>query len=138
MSRELQPQSTQIAQTVAGVSAALQAETDLHTVILYGSGAAGCLRSGGDYASDVAGPAPLQLARRLSLMSAVSRGTDRPEFIAEKAIEMYDFQLFLAPRSSPPTARSPWSRTPRRTPTAPSCCPSPTCSYRWVSRRWTW
>jgi len=115
---------------VASLSDAVHGMRDLHTVIVYGSGAAGTMRSGGDSPSDVdvavASDHPLPLERKLELIArlgeAVRRDVDlvdlstvhglllveiltkgvavradRPEFLAEKAIEMYDSRMFLEP-----------------------------------------
>lgn len=116
--------------TISEIETALASETDLHTVILYGSGAQGRLRGPGELESDVdvavASDEELSLERRLNL--AAKLGTElrreidavdlhrmhglilreiftagrfirkrKPEFVAEKALEMYDYELFLEP-----------------------------------------
>lgn len=109
------------------ITSALSAAADLHTIVLYGSAARGELRTGGEMESDVdvavAGEEPLSIGRRLELADALDRKIDlvdlrrmhglilkeilttgaflrkqRPEFVAEKMIEMYDYELFLAPQ----------------------------------------
>jgi predicted nucleotidyltransferase len=123
-------QSQQLRETLSAIETALAAETDLHTVILYGSGARGRLRGPGELESDVdvavASDEELPLERWLDLAgklgSALRREVDvvdlhrmhglilreiltagrfirkdNPEFIAEKAIEMYDYEIFLEP-----------------------------------------
>ena len=123
-------QGRQLRETLSAIETALAAETDLHTVILYGSGARGRLRGPGELESDVdlavASDDVLSLERWLDLAgklgTALRREVDvvdvhrmhglilreiltagrfvrkhNPEFIAEKAIEMYDYEIFLEP-----------------------------------------
>ena len=63
----------QLRETLSAIETALAADTDLHTVVLYGSGARGRLRGPGELESDV------------------------DVAVAEKAIEMYDYEVFLEP-----------------------------------------
>ena len=120
----------QLRETLSAIETALAADTDLHTVVLYGSGARGRLRGPGELESDVdvavAADEELSLERRLNL--AAKLGTElrremdvvdlhrmhglilreiltagrfirkqNPDFVAEKAIEMYDYEVFLEP-----------------------------------------
>ena len=120
----------QLEHTVNTVRAALASESELSTVILYGSAASGTLRTGGELESDVdiavAGAAPLETERILALKSRLSLATgcevdlvdlrclhglileqvlargrilrkDDADFLAEKTLEMFDYQTFFAP-----------------------------------------
>jgi predicted nucleotidyltransferase len=74
-------QARQLRETLSAIETALASETDLHTVILYGSGARGMLRGPGELESDVdvavASYKELSLERRLDLAGKLATALRR-------------------------------------------------------------
>jgi len=95
-----QTSEAEVPEISSRIEEALRDRTDLHTIIVYGSAASGDLRSGAAFASDV-DLVDLREAHGLLLTQILTKGRDvrkdNPSFVAEKAIEMYDYQRFFEP-----------------------------------------